>query len=133
MNVFAWNILIPWDVKVELKDFDYVESLSKSGKKVLYIFWETEISKSQDLRDFFDSHFSEISYYDMSLSSNQAVWVSPYEYEAWVYECARFEWENVDFEEIADRFEDVEWVFAIREAEDSELFWNKVVKVDFIY
>ncbi len=133
MNVFAGNILISWDATVELKDFDYIESLSKTGDKVLYVFGETDFSKAQDLRDLFEAKLWDIKLYDISLSSNQAVWVAPYDYEAWVYECARFEWENVDFEEIADRFEDVEWVFAIREAQDSQLFWNKVVKVDFIY
>ena len=133
MNVFAGNIVIAGDTTIEAIEFDYIESFSSNWEKVVYIFGETEMETSADLIAYFVSKIWEISVTDISISTEDAIGVVPYDYESWVYECARFEWENVWFEEVADRFEDVEWVFAIREAEVSTLFWNRVVKVDFIY
>ncbi len=133
MNVFAGNILVSGEVVVELEEFDYIESFSASWEKSVYIFWETEMKTSQELIEYFESKLWKISCYDISISSEDAVWVVPYDYEAWIYECSTFEWENVSFDDITERFEDVEWVFAIREAELSPMFWNRKIKVDFIY
>lgn len=133
MNVFAGNILIWWDQKVVLDEFDYIESFSSNGDKAVYIFWETEINSRLELEEFLVSKLWKIKSYDISISSECAVWVAPYDYESWIYECATFEWENINFDDIAERFEDSEWVFSIRESETSCLFWNKVIKVDFIY
>jgi len=133
MNIFAGNILVAWDSVIELDEFDYIESFSNSWDKSVYIVGETELKSSQELREMLESRVWKISHFDMSMSSELAVWVTPYDYEAGVYECSSFEWESVGFEEITERFEDVEWVFAIREAGVSEFFWNKIVKVDFIY
>ena len=54
-------------------------------------------------------------------------------YEEGIYEIATFEWEEVDFNEIFDRFKDFEEVVAIREVEVSEKFGNKKIRVDFVY
>ena len=54
-------------------------------------------------------------------------------YEEWVYELASFEWEQVEYNDFVDRFRDFDWVISVREAEASNKFWNKVIKVDFVY
>ena len=133
MNVFAGNIVVLGQTTVDLEDFDYIESLSSTWDKVIYVFGETQLKTSQELLESLGQKLGDFKVTDISISTEDAIGIVPYDYESGIYECARFEWENVGFEEIADRFEDVEGVFAIREAETSSMFWNRVVKVDFVY
>jgi len=50
MNVFAGNFTLNGNKKIDL-DFDFVESLSKTGDKIVFVFWETEIKTSKELLD----------------------------------------------------------------------------------
>jgi len=50
-----------------------------------------------------------------------------------VYECVSFEGQEVNFEEIYERFADQDMVITVREAETSQRYGNRVVKVDFMY
>lgn len=134
MNTFAWNITLKWNKTIIGQlDFDYVENISKDWNKVLYVFGDTDIETSEELSDMFKDLLWEILYYDVSLSSEDKVSILWDSFEEWVYELASFEWEQVDFDEILDRFSDFDGVISVREAEISNKFWNKVVKVDFVY
>jgi hypothetical protein len=50
-----------------------------------------------------------------------------------LYEVASFESPAADLRDIVDRFQDSFEVICIREAEESEKFGNRIIKVDFIY
>lgn len=132
MNIFSGNITLEWNKKIDL-DFDYIENLSKSWDKVLFVFWETELNKTSDLQKMFEEKLGKIKNYDLTLSSENNLEIIGESYEEWVYELATFEWEEVSFEEIFDRFKDFEEVVCVREAEVSEKFGNKKIKVDFVY
>lgn len=133
MNLFAWNILLEWNNSIKLPEFDYVENLSKNWDKIIFIFWETKFSKTEDLIESIWNNIWKIKEYDISIEWKNNIDIINDTYEEWVYELATFEWEQVDFAEIFDRFKDFDEVVAIREAEISNKFWNKVVKVDFVY
>ena len=133
MNIFAWNITLKWNKTVTWFDFDYIESLSKSGDKIIYFFWDTEFKKSSEILNMFEEKFWELKNHDISISTENKVELVNWTYEEWIYELATFEWEQVDFDEIMDRFWEFDEVVSVREAEISERFWNKVIKVDFIY
>lgn len=132
MNIFSGNITLEWNKKIDL-DFDYIENLSKSWDKVLFVFWETELKNSQELQKMFEEKLGTIKNYDLTLSSENNLEIIGESYEEGVYELATFEWEEVSFEEIFDRFKDFEEVVCVREAEVSEKFGNKKIKVDFVY
>lgn len=132
MNIFSGNITLEWNKKIDL-DFDYIENLSKSWDKVLFVFWETELKNSQELQKMFEEKLGKIKNYDLTLSSENNLEIIGESYEEGVYELATFEWEEVSFEEIFDRFKDFEEVVCVREAEVSEKFGNKKIKVDFVY
>lgn len=132
MNIFSWNITLKGNKKINL-DFDFIESLSKTGDKVIFVFWETALNTSSELLEMFKEKLWEISFYDLSISSEDKLEIINVSYEEGIYELATFEWEEVTFEEIMDRFSDFEEVICIREAENSEKFWNKKIKVDFVY
>lgn len=132
MNKFAWNITIKWNPKVEL-EIDFIESLSKTWDKNIFFFWETELNSSEEILDSFKEIFPEILNYDISIETEKKIKIVWESYEEWLYELATFEWEEVNFDEIFERFEDFEEVVCVREAEISEKFGNKKVKVDFVY
>lgn len=131
MNKFAWNITIKWNQKVDL-EFDFVESLSKTWDKNIFFFWETELKNSQEILDSFKEKF-EILDYDISTQKEGKIEIIWESYEEWLYEVATFEWEEVNFEEIFDRFAEFEEVVCVRESGISKKFWNKKIKVDFVY
>ncbi len=134
MNIFAWNIKISsQELDKEKYDFDYIENNTDNWSKVLYVFWETDLETTKELLSRFEDIFWELEEYDLSISSEDKIELIPYDYEEWIYEIASFEWEKVNFKEIKDRFIDLDTVFSIREAEVSSKFWNKVIKVDFVY
>lgn len=133
MNVFAWNITISWKTIISWLDFDYVESLSKTWNKVVFIYWETKLKSSKDLVELFTEKLWELINYDLSISWEDKIKFINWDYEEWIYELVTFEWESVDFDEICERFWEFEEVISIREAEISEKFWNKVIKVDFVF
>ena len=132
MNIFSWNFTLKGNKKIDL-DFDFVETISKSWDKVVFVFGETELKTSKDLLDHIISQVWEFKNYDLSISSEEKVEIINLAYEDGIYELATFEWEEVSFDEIYDRFKDFEEVVSIREVEISDRFWNKKVRVDFVY
>ncbi len=132
MNIFSWNVTLDGNKKINL-DFDYIESLSKSWNKIVFVFWETSLKSHWELVAMFEKSLWPILWHDLSISSESKIDILNWTYEEWIYEIATFEWEEVSFEEIIDRFKDFEEVVSIREAWISEKFGNKKIKVDFVY
>lgn len=133
MNTFVWNVTLKWNRSVNNLDFDYVENISKEWNKVVFIFGDTELKTSSEIVDMLKEKLWEILNYDISITTEDKLEIVGWNYEEWVYELASFEWEQVDFSEILDRFWEFDWVVSIREAEVSKRFWNRVIKVDFVY
>ena len=133
MNNFAWNVTLKWNKAISWFDYDYVANLSKTWDKVVFIFWETELKTSNDIVKMLEDKLWELKNHDISIETEAKIELINDTYEEWVYELATFEWEQADFAEILDRFQDFDEVVSIREAEISNRFWNKVIKVDFVY
>lgn len=134
LNKVVWSIkLVENNAVPESFDFDSVASLSKSWEKHLFIFGETEINTSKEFLKYCEKELGKISSHDISISTEDKILLEPYDYEDDIYEVASFEWEQVSFEEIKKRFEESDSFISIREAWISEKFWNKIVKVDFVY
>ena len=131
MNKFAWNITLKWNPKVDL-DFDFAESLGKTGNKNIFVFGETDETTKDWILKFFEEKF-EVLNSDLSIETEEKIEIIWESYEEWLYEVASFEWEEVDFKEIFERFEEFEEVVCVRESWISEKFWNKIIKVDFVY
>jgi len=133
MNTFAWNITLNWNKIISWLDYDYVANLSKTWDKVIFIFWDTELNSTAELVNMLEDKLGELKNYDLSISNEDKVELINDTYEEWVYEVATYEWEQVDFLEMIERFEEFDEVVSIREWEISDKFWTKVVKVDFVY
>ena len=134
MNLVVWNITFDWNISIPKSfDFDIIETLSKTWDKNIYLFWETDIKTSKEFVSMCEREIWKIRNYDISISSEDKIELLAYDYEEWVYELAIFEWEYVDFKEILERFKEHDAIFSVREAEISKKFWNRVIKVDFVY
>ena len=134
MNTIVWTITLEWNNLISDEfDFDIVPSLSKDWNKTIYFFGETPIKSSKDFLEESEKILWKILFSDISISSEENVFLDPFDYEEWVYEVASFAWEQINFSEIKKRFEWNEEVISIREAGFSNEFWNKIIKVDFIY
>jgi hypothetical protein len=134
MNTVAGTITLDWNTIITDEfDFDSVESLSQDWKKTLYFFWETECSSSQDFIAESEAILWNFLSHDISLSSEDHIHLDPFDYEEGIYEVASFEWEQIQFWEIKKRFAESPEVISVRECEISARFWNKIIRVDFLY
>lgn len=132
MKLFAWNIFFQNTLPEKLPELDIdILAISKNG---LYIMWWLEEWQILDdvilkLRDT----LWEISFQDISLEDEDVLEIMTEELESWIYECVSFEWPELIFEDIIERFSEVDAVICVREAESSERYGNRVIRVDFLY
>ena len=134
MNLVLWNITLKWNKVIPRSfDFDIIETLWKTWNKNIYFFGETEIKSSAEFMEYLQKEMWEILNFDFSISSEDKIEFLPYDYEEKIYELVTFEWEDIDFKEIVEKFKDSDSIFSIREAWISEKFWTKIIKCDFIY
>lgn len=132
MQTFAGTIVLKWNKKIDLP-FDFVENFATNGDKVIYFYWETNLKTVDELLDTLSEELWFIKYHDISISSKMKVEVLNEIFPDWIYEVATFEWEEVTYKEIRERFLESWEVIAIRESGFSEVFGNRVIKVDFLY
>lgn len=135
MNYFAGSITFAWNVTLNFKDrtFNFVKNLTKSKDSNVYFFWETDKKTSEELLEFFKEVVSsEVVAYDLSIETEDKIEILEDTEIDGEYNVMAISWINNNFEEVLDWFSEWEEVIAIREAEDSKAFWNKVIKVDII-
>ncbi len=130
-NIFAGNITLKtWSIDTSKYDFDIIGT----GNRTYFVMWEVDEDNLTALLQFFTETFGiEIESYDLSISSLDQIDVYADKYNEGVYEVVSFEWPEINFEAISERFEMVDEVCIVREAEPSEKYGNKIIKVDFLY
>jgi len=128
--MFAGNITLKeGTIDIEKQDMDIVQV----WEKTYFLFWEIDVKTSKELLEYLSKLFGEIEFHDISISSEEKVELFSEWYSDGVYELVSFEWADVNFSTIVERFWEVEEVCIVREAENSEKFWNKIIKVEFLY
>jgi len=130
-NIFAGNITLKtgW-LEVEKYDFDIIAS----GEKTYFVMWEVDEDNLTALVQYFTDIFKqEILFYDLSIATEDQIDIYADKYEDTVYELVSFEWADVTFETITERFAEVDEVCVVREAEESKRYGNRIIKVDFLY
>ena len=134
MNKIAGTIIYKWfldESKLDGLEYSCFDTPLETGNTTLLIFWETK-SDVKKLKEQLETIWEIISY-DVSHSDENRLMLLNKKVEWEVHESVTFEWIEAAYEAIVDRFAENYEVVAIREAGDSQLFWNKMVKVDFIY
>ncbi len=129
-NTFVWNITCTEPIQeTDTYEFDIIPA----WEKTYFVMWEIDISSSEEVLEYFKKEFWEIEFHDISISTEDELEIWGQDYEQWVYEVVSFQGPEVDMEGICKRFEGTQEVISIRQAEPSERFWNRVIKVDFLY
>lgn len=134
MNTFSWTITFSGEVdSSKIQEKHLVVSSEETENTTVFIFGKTELKKSDDLVKKYEDLWEAI-YYEFSISTedNMAILNNDFDKD-WVYEVASFESVDINFRDIAQRFQDSFEVISVRESEDSNKFWNRIIKVDFIY
>lgn len=131
MKLFAGNFTLEeWKELPEL-DFDTIKINSKN---YFIMWWSEELSSSQELLEFLENSIWRFAYHDISIDGEDSLEILAEEYpEEGSYECVSFEWPNVEFHEILERFAESTETLCIRECEESKLYGNRIVRVDFLF
>ena len=135
MNYFAGSITFAWNVTLSFKNrsFNFVKNITKDKNSNVYFFWETEKETSKELLEYFKETISkDVLSYDLSIETEDKIEILEDEMVDWEYNVMSISWISTTFEEVFENFQDGEEVVCIREAEESKMFWNKVIKVDVI-
>jgi len=135
MNKFAWSIVYEWLLTDELLDeLEYTchPTYLESWNTCLLIFWNTKQESSASLEKELSTLGSILSV-DLSIEAEDKIMLLNKQIEWDVYETVAFEGIEICYEELIERFWESYEAVAIREAETSSKFWNRVVRVDFIY
>lgn len=132
MKLFAGNIFFKNILPDTLPELDIdILKISKNG---IYIMWGFE--EWQDVKDvlgLFQKILGDYDLIDISYEEDDAIEILTEELESWIYECVSFEWPELVFEDIWERFSEVDAVICVREAEISKRYHNRVIRVDFLY
>ena len=130
-SAFAGNITLKsWNIDTSKYDFDIIAA----GERTYFVMWEVDEDNLTALLVYFtDIFWCEIESYDLSIEALDQIDIYADKYNEWVYEVVSFEWPEINFQAISERFEMVDEVCIVREAETSKKFWNRIVRVDFLY
>jgi len=130
MIIFAGNFSLEKKIVTPELDFDIIEL----GETSYFIMWaDQSLESSQDVVEFLTKNFWPLKHHDISIETEDNLEILSSEYEIGVYESVSFEWPEVDFDDLLERFAENTEAICIREAEISAKFWTKVVRVDFMY
>jgi hypothetical protein len=135
MNKFAWSIVYEGLLTDEVLDeLEYTchPTYLESGNTCLLVFWNTKQEWSAWLEKELRA-IAPILSVDMSIEAEDKIMLLNKQIEWDVYETVAFEGIEICYEELIERFWESYEAVAIREAETSKKFWNRVVRVDFIY
>jgi hypothetical protein len=130
MNIFAGNFSLEEKTQTPELDFDIVQT----GEKSYFIMWaEESLNSSKDVVSFIERYFWKLASHDISIEWEDALEIISSEYEVGAYECVSFEGPEVEFDDILERFAASTEAIAIRQAEASKIYGNKIIRVDFLY
>ncbi len=131
MKLFAGNFTLKEEKELPELDYDII----KIDERNYFIMWGSEEFWSSDaVVSFLKKTIWDLAYYNISIDwedSLEILWQELYEQGS--YECVRIEWPNVDFQEVLERFSDSWEVICVRECGESKKYWNRLVRVDFLY
>lgn len=134
MNTFSGTMSFLGEIDTsKIQEKHLVITSEETTNTTLFVFGKTEIEDSDDLVKYFWELWEVIcSDFSISTEDNMAILNTDFDKD-WVYEVASFESAEINFRDIAQRFQDSFEAICVREAEESEKFGNRIIKVDFIY
>lgn len=134
MNNFAGTLTFSGEINTDKIQEKYLIIKPEESEEIsIFLFGKTKLETSDEIIQSY-SHIGTLEAYDISISTedNMSLLNNEIDKEG-LYEVASFESPVMDIRNIVDRFQDSFEIICVREAEESEKFGNRIVKVDFIY
>lgn len=132
MKLFAWTIFFTNPLLDVLPELDI--DILKISEKWLYVMWGLEDEQTlDDIMMQLEKTFGIREYTDISFEDEDTLEILTEELESWVYESVSFEWPELVFDDIFERFTETDTVLCVREVEASKRYKNRVIRVDFLY
>ena len=134
MNKIAGTIVYKWFLDGDtLEKFEYAcfDTALETENTAVLVFWETKLNAKEIKEEL--SWLWEVVCYDVSHSENDRIMLLNKKVEGQVHEEVSFEGIETVYEEIIERFAESYEAVAIREAEVSEKYGTKIIRVEFIY
>ena len=134
MNKIAGTIVYKWfldEAKLDALVYSCFDTPLENGNTTLLVFGETK-QKAKTVKEEL-AWLWEVLHYDVSHSDDDRLMLLNKKIEGDVHEMVSFEWIETVYEEILERFAESYEIVAIREAEESTKYGNKVIKAEFIY
>ncbi|MDA7494834.1 hypothetical protein N8455_00670 [Candidatus Gracilibacteria bacterium] len=134
MNNFAGTFTFLGKIDLtKIQDKHLIIPCDETENTNIFVFGKTKLDSIEELVKSY-GEYGELDAYDVSISSEDNMTMLNNEIDKeGVYEVASFESANINLRDITQRFQDSFEVICVREAEESEKFGNRVIRVDFIY
>lgn len=129
MNTFAWSITFEGSINTQNLWVNFVINQVKEWVYNIFLYWETVMKSSQEIFEYIKSKIIwRIINYDISISTEDKIKLFEGKTE-WKYQLKAIH--GQDFETVV---ETEKWsnIVAIREAEESDVLWGRVIKVDYL-
>jgi len=132
-NLVAWNIIYSIDIKKEKIWLNNIITKVRDGIWNIFLYWEIELQTSEEVFNYIKSLvMGKILSYDISISTEDRIMILRDEQLEWKYELYEAEWARVTFDNTVERNMADGFTVAIREAEVSKKFGNRIIKIDKI-
>lgn len=135
MNTIAWTITLAWNITLKDKfSFNVIKNLTNKKNSNLFIYGKTDLKSSIEILEFLKKSFEEeVLSYDISISTEDKIKLFEEDLIDGEYSTMTISWLGEDFESVLETFVDSDSsIVSIREVEDSKIFDNRKVRIDFI-
>lgn len=97
----------------------------------IFMYWDTQFESSHEVTEHIAGKITgEVLNYDVSISTEDKIKVYWWE-KGWNYVLKSVQWKDITFEGIVSSLTEL-GIVSIREAEESKIFWNRVIKIDYL-
>ncbi|EKD30329.1 MAG: hypothetical protein ACD_78C00089G0002 [uncultured bacterium (gcode 4)] len=97
----------------------------------IFMYWDTQFESSHEVTEYIDWKITgEILSYDVSISTEDKIKIYWWEKD-WKYILKSVQWKDITFEGVVNSLTEP-GIVSVREAEESKVFWNRVIKIDYL-
>lgn len=134
MNKIAWSILFEKQIDFVIEDLFFVETSNSDWTFNYFLYWKTYINTSLEMISKLEkmAWIKSINY-DISISTEDSLEIYQEIKIDWIYTITSIEWAAENFDSVVSKFSDSSpYIISIREAESSNKFWNRIIKIDIV-
>ncbi|MDD2565703.1 MAG: hypothetical protein PHZ26_01910 [Candidatus Gracilibacteria bacterium] len=131
MNTLAGSITFNGSIELENFSLNYVLNKTKNGVSNIFVYGDTELESSKEVVECIRGKIiGEILCFDISISTEDKIKLFTTAKKL-KYILKSIQGDNIDFDNVLAGLNEPN-IISVREAEDSKIFGNKVIKIDYL-